>query len=114
MPEPNLVLENSPLAAMTREQRLIASVQQGRREVFYELGRPYERRVYAAALALLRNEADVEEVCQEAWRKALCCVTCWLRAGSAVGLAGCLSRREASHGSELRSGLARNLELSRR
>src|SRR5207247_7131417 len=70
MPEPNLVLENSPLAAMTREQRLIASVQQGRRELFYELVRPYERRVYAAALAILRNEADAEEVCQEAMLKA--------------------------------------------
>ena len=70
MPEPNLVLENSPLAAMTREQQLIASVQQGRRELFYELVRPYERRIYAAALAILRNEADAEDVCQEAMLKA--------------------------------------------
>src|ERR1700680_4072612 len=70
MPEPNLVLENSPGAAMTREQQLIASVQQGRRELFYELVRPYERRVYAAALAILRNEADAEDVCQEAMLKA--------------------------------------------
>src|SRR6202140_5774217 len=70
MPEPNLVLENSPLAAMTREQQLIASVQQGRRELFYELVRPYERRVYAAALAILRNETDAEDVAQEAVLKA--------------------------------------------
>src|SRR6202023_1343167 len=70
MPESNLVLENSPLAAMTREQQLIASVQQGRRDLFYELVRPYERRVYAAALAILRNEADAEDVCQEAMLKA--------------------------------------------
>jgi RNA polymerase sigma-70 factor, ECF subfamily len=70
MPEPNLVFENSPLAAMTREQQLIASVQQGRRELFYELVRPYERRIYAAALAILRNEADAEDVCQEAMLKA--------------------------------------------
>src|SRR4030081_3824803 len=70
MPEPNLVLENSPRAAMTREQQLIASVQQGKRELFYELVRPYERRVYAAALAILRNEADAEDVCQEAMLKA--------------------------------------------
>ncbi len=55
---------------MTREQQLIASVQQGRREFFYELVRPYERRVYAAALAILRNEADAEDVCQEAMLKA--------------------------------------------
>jgi RNA polymerase sigma-70 factor (ECF subfamily) len=70
MPEPNLVLENSPPAATTREQQLIASVQQGKRELFYELVRPYERRVYAAALAILRNEADAEDVCQEAMLKA--------------------------------------------
>jgi len=55
---------------MTREQQLIASVQQGKRELFYELVRPYERRVYAAALAILRNEADAEDVCQEAMLKA--------------------------------------------
>src|SRR5258707_3774187 len=70
MPEPNLVLENSPRPAMTREQQLIASVQQGRREFFYELVRPYEPRVYAAALAILRNEADAEDVCQEAMLNA--------------------------------------------
>jgi RNA polymerase sigma-70 factor (ECF subfamily) len=55
---------------MTREQQLIASVQQGKRELFYELVRPYERRIYAAALAILRNEADAEDVCQEAMLKA--------------------------------------------
>lgn len=70
MPEPNLVLENSPRAATTREQQLIASVQQGKRELFYELVRPYERRVYAAALAILRNDADAEDVCQDAMLKA--------------------------------------------
>ena len=43
---------------MTREQELIARVQRGQNELFYELIRPYERRVYAAALAILRNESD--------------------------------------------------------
>jgi RNA polymerase sigma-70 factor (ECF subfamily) len=70
MPEPKLVLENYSRAATTREQQLIASVQQGERELFYELVRPYERRVYAAALAILRNEADAEDACQEAMLKA--------------------------------------------
>src|ERR1700716_2652977 len=70
MPEPKLVLEDSCRAATTREQQLIASVQQGKRELFYELFRPYERRIYAAALAILRNEADAEDVCQEAMLKA--------------------------------------------
>ena len=56
---------------MTREQELIARVQRGQNELFYELVKPYERRVYAAALAILRNEADAEDVVQEAMLKAL-------------------------------------------
>ena len=38
--------------------------------MFYELIRPYERRVYAAAFAILRNEADAEDAAQEAVLKA--------------------------------------------
>jgi len=56
---------NNPEQAATREQDLIASVQRGQHELFYELVRPYERRVYAAALAILRNEHDAEDVSQE-------------------------------------------------
>ena len=41
-----------------------------RTSLFYELVQPYERRVYAAALAMLRNEADAEDVAQEAILKA--------------------------------------------
>src|SRR5580704_4439268 len=70
MAEPNLVL-NNPGSDTTREQDLIARVQHGQHELFYELVRPYERRVYAAALAILRNEADAEDVAQEAVLKAL-------------------------------------------
>lgn len=54
----------------TREQHLISQVQRGQQELFYELVRPYERRVYAAAMAILRNEADAEDVAQEAMLKA--------------------------------------------
>ena len=45
-------------------------MQRGQRELFYELVRPYERRVYAAALAILRNEQDAEDAAQEAMLKA--------------------------------------------
>src|SRR5438270_6351548 len=75
MPEPNIIV-NNPLvknteqAGLTREQDLIARVQRGQKELFYELVQPYERRVYAAALAILRNEADAEDVAQEAMLKA--------------------------------------------
>jgi RNA polymerase sigma-70 factor (ECF subfamily) len=68
MSQANVVL-NKPEPG-PREQELIARVQGGQHELFYELVRPYERRVYAAALAILRNEADAEDVAQEAMLKA--------------------------------------------
>jgi RNA polymerase sigma-70 factor (ECF subfamily) len=70
MAEPNVVL-NNPMPVTPRELDLIERVQRGQNELFYELVRPYERRVYAAALAILRNEADAEDVAQEAMLKAL-------------------------------------------
>jgi len=70
MAEANVVLNNA-MEGTSREQELIARVQGGENELFYELVRPYERRVYAAALAILRHEADAEEVAQEAVLKAL-------------------------------------------
>src|SRR5277367_3339793 len=66
----NAVVNNPEQAGMTREHDLIARVQSGERELFYELVQPYERRVYAAALAILRNEADAEDAAQEAMLKA--------------------------------------------
>ena len=71
MADPNVVLSNSAQAGTAREQELIARVQRGEHELFYELVQPYERRVYAAALAILRNESDAEDVAQEAMLKAL-------------------------------------------
>jgi len=71
MAEPNVVLNNPDQPGVTREEDLIARVQRGQTELFYELVRPYERRVYAAALAILRNEADADDTAQEALLKAL-------------------------------------------
>jgi RNA polymerase sigma-70 factor (ECF subfamily) len=70
MSEPDMVLINPEQTRPTREQDLILSVQRGKNELFYELVRPYERRVYAAALAILRNEQDAEDAAQEAMLKA--------------------------------------------
>src|SRR6202046_3461133 len=71
MSEPDIVLNNPAQATVgTREQELILSVQRGQHELFYELVKPYERRVYAAALAILRNEHDAEDAAQEAMLKA--------------------------------------------
>lgn len=61
-------LENP--AQQDYEQRLIQCTRDGDHEAFYELIRPYERRVYAAAFAILRNEADADDCAQEAVLKA--------------------------------------------
>ncbi len=53
-----------------RERALIARIGSGESSLFAELVQPYERRVYATALALLRNEADAQDVAQEAILKA--------------------------------------------
>jgi RNA polymerase sigma-70 factor (ECF subfamily) len=62
---------DSAAEQLEREQSLLHRVQGGENELFYELIRPYERRVYATALAILRNPADAEDVAQEAMLKAL-------------------------------------------
>src|SRR5258708_21257718 len=53
-----------------RAQSLIARIRNGESRLFAELVKPYERRVYVTALALLRNEADAQDVAQEAILKA--------------------------------------------
>jgi len=52
------------------EQSLIARICNGESSLFAELVKPYERRVYVTALALARNEADAQDVAQEAILKA--------------------------------------------
>jgi RNA polymerase sigma-70 factor (ECF subfamily) len=52
------------------ETALIRRVREGEHELFYDLIRPYERRVYSATLAILRNQADAEDAAQEAMLKA--------------------------------------------
>ena len=61
-------LENP--AQQDYEQRLIQRIRDGEHEAFYQLIRPYERRVYAATFAILRNEADADDSAQEAFLKA--------------------------------------------
>jgi RNA polymerase sigma-70 factor (ECF subfamily) len=52
------------------EAELIRRVCEGDKEAFYGLVRPYERAVYTAAVLILNNPADAEEVAQEAVLKA--------------------------------------------
>lgn len=53
-----------------REVDLIQRVCRGEHEAFYELVRPFERAIYFAAMGVLNNPADAEEVAQEAVLKA--------------------------------------------
>ena len=52
------------------EEQLIARCLNGDHEAFYQLMRPYERAIYFAAMGVLDNPADAEEVAQEAVLKA--------------------------------------------
>ena len=53
-----------------REAALIQRVCNGEHEAFYELVRPFERAIYFAAMGVLNNPADAEEVAQETVLKA--------------------------------------------
>jgi RNA polymerase sigma-70 factor (ECF subfamily) len=52
------------------EAYLLELVRSGDHEAFYELVRPHERGIYLAALSIVNNDADAEEVVQEAILKA--------------------------------------------
>jgi RNA polymerase sigma-70 factor, ECF subfamily len=52
------------------EAQMIAKILAGNSQLFHELIRPYERRVYVMALSFLHNEADAEDAAQEAFLKA--------------------------------------------
>ncbi|HTD54704.1 MAG TPA: sigma-70 family RNA polymerase sigma factor [Silvibacterium sp.] len=52
------------------EQELIASIIAGQRDNFHLLIRPYETQLYRTAFALMRNEAEAEDVVQDAVLKA--------------------------------------------
>jgi RNA polymerase sigma-70 factor (ECF subfamily) len=52
------------------EAEMIASILAGDTQLYHELIRPYERSVYMMALSHLKNEADAEDVAQEAFLRA--------------------------------------------
>jgi len=64
------IVERTADAGDDDEQSLIARICRGEPSLFATLVKPYERRVYATALALLRNDADAQDVAQEAILKA--------------------------------------------
>ena len=52
------------------ESETIAAVIAGEIQLYHELIRPYERSVYVMALSYMKNEADAEDVAQEAFIRA--------------------------------------------
>jgi RNA polymerase sigma-70 factor (ECF subfamily) len=50
---------------------MIGAILGGHIQLFHELIRPYERTVYFMALSYMKNEADAEDVAQEAFLRAL-------------------------------------------
>ncbi len=52
------------------EAQMIASILAGDTQLYHQLIRPYERSVYMMALSYMKNEADAEDVAQEAFLKS--------------------------------------------
>jgi RNA polymerase sigma-70 factor, ECF subfamily len=72
-PNPNNV-QSSMAAPKTQDYEsqavLVERVQAGDHAAFYELVRPHERGIFLAALSVVNNQADAEEVVQESILKA--------------------------------------------
>jgi len=62
---------SKPQLGLEAEAALIERVCNGETECFYDLVKPYERAVFLAANSILQNDADAEDVAQEAVLKAL-------------------------------------------
>jgi RNA polymerase sigma-70 factor (ECF subfamily) len=70
LPQKLNIQVKTPDASEIRERDLLRRVQAGETQLFYDLVKPYERRIYTTAFAILRNEAEAEDAAQEAVLKA--------------------------------------------
>jgi RNA polymerase sigma-70 factor (ECF subfamily) len=59
-----------PQTSNRTEAGMIAAILAGATHLYHELIRPHERSVYLMALSFMKNEADAEDVAQEAFIKA--------------------------------------------
>jgi RNA polymerase sigma-70 factor (ECF subfamily) len=59
-----------PSTPIRSEAEIIAAILAGETQLYHELIRPHERSVYMMALSYMKNEADAEDVAQEAFIKA--------------------------------------------
>ena len=62
--KPQVIVNDAELA-------LIERIGRGEKELYYQLIQPYERALFAAARSILNNDADAEDVVQEAALKGL-------------------------------------------
>lgn len=61
-----------PMSALKEADRvLLAAAQAGDADAFFELVHPHQRMLFVSAVSVVRNDADAEEVVQEAMLKAL-------------------------------------------
>jgi RNA polymerase sigma-70 factor (ECF subfamily) len=61
---------SEPETSTRTEAEMIAAILAGETQFYHGLIRPYERGVYLMALSYMKNEADAEDVAQEAFVKA--------------------------------------------
>jgi len=54
-----------------RESELITAILAGNTELYHQLIRPYERRVYIMALSYMKNKEDAEDIAQETFVRAM-------------------------------------------
>jgi RNA polymerase sigma-70 factor (ECF subfamily) len=68
--KPSVAGDAAPREELAREAAIISRILAGERDLFHDLIRPYERGLYLAAYAIVLNEADAEDIAQDAVIKA--------------------------------------------
>jgi RNA polymerase sigma-70 factor (ECF subfamily) len=68
--QPHTASDALPREETAREAAIISRILAGERELFHDLIRPYERGLYLAAYSIVLNEADAEDIAQDAVIKA--------------------------------------------
>jgi RNA polymerase sigma-70 factor, ECF subfamily len=67
---PILLTPSSRMTGQTSDEEIVARVRGGNLELFEILMRRYNQRLYRAVRGVLRDEAEAEDVVQEAWVRA--------------------------------------------
>lgn len=68
--QPPVAGSAAPREELANEAAIISRILAGERELFHDLIRPYERGLYLAAYSIVLNEADAEDIAQDAVIKA--------------------------------------------